>query len=280
MDIELRVGSNLPDRCMVDWARDTITTQTSTFYYDHLYKLMFPPIDAENDKGEDMSSLELVMRRRLRSSLDRTFLEKLSSCILMVGRNPEEWWPYVVGSCFDADYGPLLRSFGKDGDVSMLGGAFSATNWGNAGSLDEALPMDCAAEQSPSPAKKSKRGQRRLACIDAEYLETDSEALASICKQLRVGARADGGSSGRQESSSAVLENLTEQLHQCRLDDEPALIVLYNFHLFAMECQTISTSLGRHDGRQWGGGGTKASRKQQLIYTLLDLIHKRSSTSS
>ena len=56
------------------------------------------------------------------------------------------------------------------------------------------------------------------------------------------------------------------------------VIVLKNFQLFAMEAgaqATVATSsVGGRSGKGEGDGGSCAKKKQLLIYTLLDLMHK------
>lgn len=73
---------------------------------------------------------------------------------------------------------------------------------------------------------------------------TDHEALVDMANQFML-------RNERDTNINVALEDLEDHFKQCRLDGIPAIIVLEDFHAFA-----------------------KRSR-QTLIYTLLDLMHKK-----
>lgn len=80
--------------------------------------------------------------------------------------------------------------------------------------------------------------------INGSLHSNDLEALADLANQFLV--RSD-----REGLTSLAVDDLEDHFRQCRLDGVPAIIVIEDFHVF-----------------------TKRKR-QTLIYTLLDLMHKK-----
>jgi hypothetical protein len=85
---------------------------------------------------------------------------------------------------------------------------------------------------------------QRVAVVHGGQVGSDADALLSIANQLLLRRHGD-------KEVNAALEDLEEFFAQCRVDGLPAVIVIENFHHFAFH------------------------KRQTLIYTLLDFMHKR-----
>lgn len=94
-------------------------------------------------------------------------------------------------------------------------------------------------------AGDSKLNRNYVGVVNSELLESDWEALVDLAGQFLI-------RSEKRESSgyTKALEDLEFHFRQCRIEGRPAVVVLEGFHRFA-------------------------SKRQTLIYTLLDLMHKK-----
>eukprot|EP00981_Chlorochromonas_danica_P008652 scaffold2266_cov166-Ochromonas_danica.AAC.2 len=83
----------------------------------------------------------------------------------------------------------------------------------------------------------------RMATIDGSVYEQDSDALIDIVNQFVLNRP-------HERQLQASLEDFEEYLQHCHLEGLPAVLFLENFHIFA------------------------ARRRQTLLYTLLDQLHR------
>ena len=83
-----------------------------------------------------------------------------------------------------------------------------------------------------------------VARISGLLMMTDHEALIDISNQFMV-------RNGNEGNVNMALEDLEDHFKQCRTDGIPAILILEDFHIFAKR------------------------KRQTLIYTLLDLMHKK-----
>lgn len=98
---------------------------------------------------------------------------------------------------------------------------------------------------SSGPESKSQLNRNYVGVVNSELLESDWEALVDLAGQFLI-------RNEKRESSgyTKALEDLEFHFRQCRIEGRPAVVVLEGFHRFA-------------------------SKRQTLIYTLLDLMHKK-----
>lgn len=85
---------------------------------------------------------------------------------------------------------------------------------------------------------------RRVAIVKGQHTHSDAEGLLSISNQLLLRRQTD-------KELNAALEDLEQYFTQCRMDGIPAILIIEDFHVFAMR------------------------KRQMMIYTLLDFMHKR-----
>lgn len=81
-----------------------------------------------------------------------------------------------------------------------------------------------------------------ICLIDSEDFQTDHDALIEISNQFLVRRQND-------KDLNAALEDLEQVFRQCYIDGNPAIVILDNFHNYA-------------------------KKRQTLVYTLLDMLHK------
>lgn len=83
-----------------------------------------------------------------------------------------------------------------------------------------------------------------VAKVSGSLQVSDQEALEDLANQFFVRTE-------KESASSLFVEDLEDHFRQCRLDGIPAIIVIEDFHVFTKK------------------------KRQTLIYTLLDLMHKK-----
>jgi len=259
----------IADLEVLEWAKYTILKQSTTLLSKFLFDkaLRIAPISTTNDVTIDVNAseseerMDITMFQRLQHSLGRTFQDRLSSCVILTGCDQNSWWPFLLAACTDTNHRSLLHRAGRSSFLPELGGIFA---------FADTIGDDLRSEVT----KNEPKNDLSIACINGEWIDSDTEALASISYQLRTGTPTVDV--GRAESNNLVLENIIDHLKQRRIDQLPAIIVLYNFHLFAMENAHAATSFIAKDFAEGGSGsGARSKNKQLLIYTLLDLMHRK-----
>ena len=251
------------DAEVLEWAKYTILNQSTTLLSKFLFdKASTMSTNASASEGRSTEeSTDIVMFRRLQHRLDRTFRDKLSSSVILTGCELNSWWPFLLAACTDANHRSLLYRAGRSSFLPELGGVFT---------FAETIVDEIRSDENKIEPKKD----LTIACINGEWCDSDADALASITCQLRTGTPTVD--SGRAESNNLVLENLIDHLKQRRIDQLPAIIILYNFHLFAIENSHAATSFTAKDFAEGGSGsGARCKSRQLLIYTLLDLMHRK-----
>lgn len=117
------------------------------------------------------------------------------------------------------------------------------------GSNSDALAMVFQAQQILLRESRSEwllsggRDRALIGRITGNLNDSDAAGLVSLADQFCLRP-------GRDRNLNATLEDLGVFLQQCRADGTPALVLVEDFHLFAHQ------------------------KRQTLIYTLLDLLHR------
>ena len=139
-----------------------------------------------------------------------------------------------LAHCFERKLSSSMMLFGENEEAQSF--VYRAIQ-----SFDQ-IALSCTTP--PHRKAQEEEGFHRIAVLKAHQIHSDAEGLLCIANQLLLRRVSD-------KELNAALEDLEQYFTQCRMDGIPAILILEDFHVFAMK------------------------KRQMLIYTLLDFMHKR-----
>ena len=255
------------DYALVDWARCKVVQQANSLQrtFSHLLPqkisrnsisvsidhkkvdsvASFAYYDGNSRVDEEEENSELIILRRLRQTMDRAFLQKLSSCAILIDRSMDNWRSSLFAACCNSEYEELARSL----DNELSAHSFDLSKTMNDSDIfmpstegekqedveyefeiseivqnrdEEATQMHKQSSAHFREEKVSMPKSIHVACVDGQWISSDTEALASICSQLCIGSSTVNHGSRIDSSNNLVLENLADNLRQRRIDGVPA----------------------------------------------------------